>query len=158
MRNKKNRLRALILWALTLGWIALLFTLSGQSADQSGALSGRLVRLVLRLFPDLPLTAAELSPILRKSAHFAIFGVQGFLLCLAITHSLPRGGAALSALACGALAALNEYHQTFAEGRSCELRDVCIDFGGALLGIFAALLLRGLLRRVRKRRRNVIIS
>ena len=46
------------------------------------------------------------------------------------------------------MAALNEYSQTFAEGRSCEPRDMLIDFAGAVLGIAAAVLIRGHLTRI----------
>ena len=56
------------------------------------------------------------------------------------------------ALGATALAAGNELHQMFSEGRSCEGRDMLIDTGGALLGIGAALLLLWIIRRWKRAR------
>ena len=35
-------------------------------------------------------------------------------------------------------AATDEFHQWFVPGRSCEVRDVCVDGTGALIGCLAA--------------------
>lgn len=41
----------------------------------------------------------------------------------------------ISSVICLAYAVSDEIHQYFVPGRSCELRDVFIDFSGSVLGI-----------------------
>ena len=154
MQNKGRVLRMSIFWALAIGWIAVLFFFSGQTAVESSALSGWVVDFIRGVFPFNRIPADQLTHVVRKLAHFCIFAVEGFLLCLATAESFQDVpvGAVLSVIACTALAAANELHQMFFEGRSCEGRDMLIDAGGALLGIaVAALLLRLLHRRKRAR-------
>ena len=158
--HRKRGSRALApLWLAAIAWVAVLFFFSGQTSVESGELSMRVTRFVLRLFPWLPWTAEALHPVLRKLAHFGIFAVEGALLSSALMVTLgkrPALGASLACVLCAGMAALNEYHQSFIDGRSCELRDVLIDSGGALTGTLAAALILYLLRR-HARRRNVII-
>ena len=143
MQNKGRVLRMSIFWLLAIGWIAVLFFFSGQTAAESGRLSGALADFVRGIFPFNRVPPDQLEHVLRKLAHFSIFALEGFLLCLALTESFrdKTAGAVLSVIACTGLAAANELHQMFSEGRSCEGRDVLIDTGGALLGIAVALLL-----------------
>ena len=149
MQNKRKALRLGIFWALAIGWIAVLFYFSGQTAAESSALSSSVANFVRGIFPFNRIPSGQLEHVLRKLAHFVIFGLEGLLLGLAMMQSVGklRVGALLSAVACGALAAANELHQRFFEGRSCEGGDVLIDIGGALLGIAAATLLLWLVRR-----------
>ena len=143
------------LWVAAILWIGVLFFLSTQSGVDSSALSGWFTGIVLHLFRFLHLQPAALEPALRKLAHFGIFAVEGFLLTLAMMRTARRlwRGALAAALSCALMAAANEYSQRFADGRSCELRDMLIDSGGALLGLLAVLALRGLIRAHRRRRR-----
>ena len=155
MQNKRRALRLVIFWALAIGWVAVLFIFSGQTGAESGELSLWLTHLVQRLFPWNPLTTDALEHLLRKLAHFSIFAVEGFLLCLAMMESFrdKGAGALLSGILCTAVAAANELHQSFIEGRSCEGGDVLIDSAGALLGIAVAALAYFLCRRRRRDRR-----
>ena len=155
MQKKRRALRLGVFWALAIGWIAVLFLLSGQNAVESSELSGWFVNFVRDIFPFNRLPADQLTHVVRKLAHFCIFAVEGFLICLATAESFQdvSVGAVLSVIACTALAAANELHQMFFEGRSCEGRDMLIDAGGALLGIAVAALLLWLLHR-RKRARE----
>lgn len=158
MLKKQKSVRILLLWLLALGWGALLFFFSGQNAADSGDLSRRFTEFLLRLFPWLPVSARDLEPVLRKMAHFGIFAVEGFLLGLAVMCGAGRrlAGAGLAAGVCAALAALNEFHQSFSDGRVCALGDVAIDTGGAVCGILLALAVLAVGDRIA--RRNVIIS
>jgi len=145
MQSKKINRRACLLWLLTLLWTALLFVFSGQSAQDSARLSGGLTQWLLDWlsFPGLP--ADQLEHILRKLAHFCMFGVEGLLVQLSLRSVLRgRGGIAPAAAICLIVAGLNEFHQTFFAGRSAQLSDVALDFVGALLGMLLALLLHRL--------------
>ena len=154
MQKKRKALRLILFWALAIGWIAVLFFFSGQNAADSSALSGWFVDFVRSIFPSNRIPADQLIYVVRKLAHFCIFALEGFLLCIAMVGTFRDGsaGAALSVIACTALAAGNELHQMFSEGRSCEGRDMLIDTGGALLGIGAALLLLWIIRRWKRAR------
>ena len=155
MKSKRKWLWRTLFWALAIGWVAVLFFFSGQTAAESGKLSLWLTHLVQRLFPWIPLTTDALEHLLRKLAHFSIFALEGFLLCLAMMESSrdKGAGALLSGILCTAVAAANELHQSFIEGRSCEGGDVLIDSAGALLGIAVAALAYFLCRRRRRDRR-----
>lgn len=156
MYRRNRRVLVVFLWVAAIAWIAVLFFFSGQDGVHSSALSMRLARALKQLFPAIPLKAWELNHILRKAAHFCIFALEGFLLggALMVMLSNVRLGGTLTAVVCVGLGALNEYHQSFSVGRSCELRDVCIDSAGAILGMLLAAAILTLARR-RKRRRRI---
>lgn len=156
MRRPKHPIRIILLWALALVWIAVLFFFSAQTAEESGSLSMWATEVLLRLCPWIPLDAAVLHPIIRKLAHFCFFGIEGFLLGLASLNTFRgRFSVGMPVVACAAMAALNEYRQMFAEGRSCEVRDMLIDFSGAVLGIvLAALIFAACTRAKRDERKN----
>ena len=131
-----------MLWVLAILWVAVVFLLSQQTAADSGRLSSRLTEFVLRACPWIDLSAPALEPILRKIAHGVMFAVEGFLLCIAAVRSCGgKTGVLLSAGISAVLAVGSELVQTLADGRSCELRDMGINFSGALLGVAAGLLL-----------------
>ena len=136
IRNKK----AVILWLATGIWTYIMFALSGQSAEDSARLSGGLTAYILRAFAFLDMPYDDLEHILRKLAHFCMFGVEGILMYASVKAGLKNHAGTIAAGICAVIAALNEYTQTFFEGRSCELRDVAIDFAGACMGIAAGVI------------------
>ena len=153
---KKRRLVAIVFGILALGWTGTLFFFSGQNAVDSSSLSRKLARLIIEWFPALGMGPADLEPILRKIAHFGIFALEGFLTGIALINALGYGkGMALSFAVCTVMAVGNELHQLFSVGRSCEVRDMFIDAGGALTGIlFAAVLIAVFSYFSRRKRKN----
>ena len=158
MENWRKPLLSSFFWIAAAAWCGVLFYLSGQNALESSALSLRVTRFVLRVFPSLPFTVEELQPILRDMAHFGIFALEGLLLGMAMMTSFKPWalGGLLAELCCAIVAVFNEYHQSFVDGRSCEAQDMLVDAGGGATGVlFAVLLLAlafGLARRRRERR------
>ena len=124
MKNKECMGRRWIFLALSLLWMTVIFYFSGQSGDESGALSGSLSELLG--IPDW---------VLRKGAHMTEYAILGFFLAgFFDTFPIKRGwlpswGAAVL------YAASDELHQMFSSGRTPALRDVCIDAAGAALGV-----------------------
>jgi len=116
-----------------------LFFFSGQSAVTSGELSLSLVDRVLVLFPGIDMEPLELEHVLRKLAHFAIFAVEGMLVFAALNtfRSGVLGNFVIAVAVCAAVGGLNELHQMFSEGRSCQFTDVLIDAAGGLAGASA---------------------
>ena len=131
---------------LTLAVLCFIFSNSMQTAPESSALSGAVLDLLDPLLDGGSRTEEQQAHILRKLAHFAEFALLGLSLCgTAHSLSLPRPG--LTAAACGLLsAAADEFLQRFAEGRSPQLSDVCLDFAGLLFGLCLWMLARRLLR------------
>ncbi len=155
----------LLLWLCVAAWMVLIFYFSAQPADVSSGQSGSTIRMLLELFyPNFESLSAEAATLLvdgfqhivRKCAHFSIYTMLGFWLTNAL-FSYRRRPLPSALLAWGiaiAYAATDEFHQLFVEGRSCELRDVCIDSGGALLGITVTALVWTLIRYLKKRKQK----
>ena len=164
MENWRKPVLSIFLWIAAAVWGGVLFYFSGQNGVESGELSLRVTRFVLRVLPSLPYTVDELQPILRDMAHFGIFAVEGLLLGAAMMTSLKRwaAGGLLAEISCAVVAVCNEIHQSFVDGRSCEVQDMLVDAGGGATGVlFAVLLLAlafGLAGRRRDRRENVRFS
>ncbi|MBQ6042274.1 MAG: VanZ family protein [Oscillospiraceae bacterium] len=154
---------------LTVLWMCLIFWFSSRDATESGNLSGSLLHGLLGLFwPGWKLKSAaeqqqifdSLHIVLRKCGHFTEFAVLGILLRLNLLQ-IPKlhmsrrqkpsfgTGFALPALLALLYACTDEFHQRFVPGRSCELRDVCIDFGGACTGLLLWAAAAALFRQIR---------
>lgn len=127
----KNRKVCLILsWALTAACMIIIFWFSSETADASSAQSGGLIKKILDAY------GIELSQhFIRKSAH----AIEFFGLCLAF--NLAYGFTFLRLCPLTSLssavfyAAADEIHQYFIDGRACQLRDVFVDFCGALAAV-----------------------
>ena len=156
MENWRKPVLSIFLWIAAAVWGGVLFYFSGQNGVESGELSLRVTRFVLRVLPSLPYTVDELQPILRDMAHFGIFAVDGLLLGAAMMTSRKRwaAGGLLAEISCAVVAVCNEIHQSFVDGRSCEVQDMLVDAGGAATGILLAVLLLALAFGCARRRRE----
>ena len=126
------------------------------------------VRLIVGIFyPEFDnLPAAEQTEIVaslqflaRKSAHFSIYmilGVLSFLAVISYEKLLFVLRLTVSGSVCLLYAASDEIHQLFIPGRSGEVRDVMIDFSGAVLGIALSMLVFLLICRIKKKRTEKI--
>ena len=138
----KNKIKAAVFWVMIAAWTGLMFALSGQTAEASSELSGGLTNWLLTKLPEGMISFELLEHLLRKTAHFCMFAMEGFLMYMSLYLTLRRRKTALvlSASASVAIAVLNELHQLLFEGRSCEFLDVIINSAGACAGIGAAIL------------------
>ena len=171
IKNEKSRLALGIFLALTTVWMIVIFCFSAQDSTESGSLSGDLLRKLLAFFnphwnimtnSQKILLMSKLHTLFRKLGHFSEYCVLGMLLTLtarrfcknrfqqAIPHIIMRT-IALPALLALCYAASDEFHQRFVAGRSCELRDVCIDFTGAALGIVVVTLSAHIIKNKKER-------
>jgi len=124
-------------------WYALIFWFSSKTAaasgGQSAGLLGRLLAAVSPAYrasePEIQAFSRELlSFFVRKAAHMFLYFMLALLLLYALSR-LGRRSLWTAPALCGALAALDEYHQTLVPGRSGEVRDVLVDLCGALLAL-----------------------
>lgn len=125
----------------------MIFSMSAQKATESDKTSGNMIKSVLSvIYPGFDGLSEESKAelissfqfIARKTAHFSLYAILGLLSFLAVIsyRNLKFGlRTALSAAICLLYAVSDEVHQLFVPGRSGEIRDVCIDFGGSLIMI-----------------------
>jgi VanZ family protein len=109
-----DTIRAILRWLPAVAWMALIFWFSSQ--------------------PDLPRPPGDLlNLILRKSAHFAVYGV----LALAYVYALGGWRRRWLALVLAILYAISdELHQSFTPNRYPTATDVLIDSAGALAALW----------------------
>lgn len=137
-------------------WYAVIFAFSAQTGEESGRLSGTVVKGSIGLLGELgELFETDwdafllLTFLVRKAAHMSIF----FLLTALLFYGLWRAGArprprlAAAVGLCALLAALDEFHQTFVPGRDGKLSDVLIDLSGGLCFLLFWLVFSALRRR-----------
>ena len=132
-------------------WMALVFFFSHQQAKVSSATSGNTIRMIIDLFSNIrnieenekEQIVTKLQTIVRKLAHFSIYTLGGMLIYNFInTYDLDNKRKMIYSFIIGGFYAVtDEFHQLFIEGRSGELRDICIDSSGILFGILLILLL-----------------
>lgn len=142
----KRYLSLLSAWLPVILWSAIIAL---QSMFGSGANTGTfLERLAVWLFGGVdPKTFDLIHFILRKGGHFLGYGVLGYLCFRAFSHTLkgasPLVNAGLAIVCAAAVAALDEWHQSFLPDRTGTFQDVALDAAGAVaLVSLAAILVR----------------
>lgn len=146
---KVSKLSLTIRWLLVVCIYGVIFWFSSQPSDDSSEQSSVLVDMVLKLyFPNIDNVSPEraeatidiLTVIVRKLAHFSAFAALGFFAFGAFVFIEKYAVRYFSSLAlAAALAGLDEFHQTFVDGRAGMISDVAIDSAGAVCGAFAAM-------------------
>ena len=124
-----------------------IFSFSAQTGEVSGELSYKISYKIVetkndvlnenKSYDELNYEAYQIQFYVRKAAHMTEY----FLLAVAISFPLYvyriRGFwlFLLAGIFCVGFAGLDEYHQSFVDGRGPSVRDVGIDSSGALIGI-----------------------
>ena len=145
------KLRRIIFLILIIINCITIFYYSNQVANISDNSSGRVVAFLVKIIPSLKnmniiererICSEVLQPIVRKLAHFTLYTILGFFIMnFVYTFNGTKYQKGLTTWTFGTFYAVtDEIHQLFIEGRSCELRDVCIDSLGVITGVFIALL------------------
>ena len=123
----------------------LIFSLSAHTAAESSEVSGSLIKTIAEMLSpgfDQMTTAVQNAVVeqwqffVRKCAHFTIYALLGALCVLPVSAYFRGRSAALLSLGIAWLYAVtDEIHQYFVPGRSCEIRDILIDWAGTALGV-----------------------
>jgi len=130
--------RKLWAWLPTLLWLCVLamFSTDTFSAEHTG---GVLMKILHALFGNISAHRFhQIHFFIRKAAHFGSYGLLGafaFFSWRATLPALPRWTFRWSALALLLVlvaACLDEFHQSFVASRGSSLRDVGLDFVGAI--------------------------
>ena len=141
--------RKLLAWLPTLLWLGAIASFSTDTF--SAAHTGRILSRILHaVYGSLsPHQFEQLHFLIRKTAHFTVYGVLGCLAFFAWRKTLPApqrwtwGWSGLAMSVVFVAASLDEFHQTFVPSRTGNSRDVLLDLVGALFfQIIIALFLR----------------
>ena len=163
----KKHLR-IILWSLAAGIAVFIFIMSSRDSTQSSNTSSGFIKAVVDALPHLKNLSdeqklnivAEMQFIVRKMAHGAIYFLLGLVTSLAmLCYEIKLWKRpAISLGICLLYAVSDEIHQLFVPGRSGEIRDVLIDFTGALTATMLVLLVRFITVKKRKPRPEVRVN
>lgn len=137
------KIRRIIFPLLTLIWLLVIFFFSSQNGEESAGLSNQLVNFIINLFygdkfQTFPLDRQEeiantWSLIIRKGAHFTIFGILASLFYFSIISFRKNNYAYFISFGLTFIyAGFDEFHQSFSAGRGPRFTDVLIDSAGAL--------------------------
>lgn len=152
----KIKTKKIITIILIIAWMTLVFYFSNQVSDESSKLSGGITRAILNFFNILESKTlqqqSEIETIIRKLAHYSIYALGGILILLHVNlyRINKKQKVIISWLIGTAYAITDEVHQYFIPGRSCEIRDVCIDSLGVITGIIILMLILRMIKRGRK--------
>ena len=144
---KKVRLTVFGLLAAATVWF--IFSNCTQSGPVSNLKSGWVAAFLRPILnPNGWLSDAAFHKLVRKLAHFAEFGLLGLWLGAAAAETNLRRKWLLSAGVCLLVACTDETIQAFHQ-RTNSLKDVCIDFSGAVCGLAFVALIVYLIKRIR---------
>ena len=134
-------------------WLGIIFFLSGQTGEQTAALSLSIARWLARFFPGA--SEAGLHMWLRKLAHIGVYFVEGALLFPALRRTLRSAGKGFAAtlVLCALIAAADEAHKALIPGRHCSWDEAGLNVLGAFLGAGAVLTVGALKARRKKAER-----
>ena len=143
--KKNNKKYRIIFGIVTAAIMVCIFLFSCEDSDKSSDTSGRIVKIILRIFyedfENMSLAEQEeirsrISHIIRKTAHFTIYAALGFFSSLTVRQrkliSMSTAGVILF---CFAYAVTDEIHQYFVPGRACMVTDMLLDTCGGITGI-----------------------
>ena len=133
--------RRRIAFVAAVAWLLFIWSNSLQTAEESSQVSRGVLAWLVPFLARSGIPEELWHTLIRKLAHMAEFAAAGVLWFAALWSGKEKmsriyrkcSGAAW--LICIAAAVLDETIQKFVPGRSGELRDVCIDAIGSLMGI-----------------------
>ena len=129
----KRENKKYILLTITILWGAFILYMSSRNAVESMEDSSLIVDFLINIFSLRIETIDILTTIVRKGAHFSEYFILS-LLCLSTYKNFNNHKVNFSfvLLVCNLVALSDEFLQGFIPGRSSEVKDVFIDFAGAL--------------------------
>lgn len=124
-------------WLPTFLWLCVIASFSTDvfSAEHTGGILRKLLYLLGSSITDEQFRALHF--LIRKTAHFTVYGLLGVFAFFSWRATLPAARwtlrwSGLSLLLVLAAAILDEFHQSFIPSRTSSPRDVALDLVGAL--------------------------
>ena len=141
----KRVIICILLWALVIGWIGFIFSMSAQPSEVSKKTSGETLEKIYQIsHRDTDSSYEEKEDdfvesnhsFIRRAAHFGVFTVLGVLITVAVLYTfksifvraaLPFAVAVLYSFA-------DELYQLIVPGRAFEWKDLGLDVLGGVIG------------------------
>ena len=162
---KINIIRVILIIAL-IGTFSIIFGFSNQDSKTSGGISQKVTEFIIKFIPSIQQTEENqkeeiidrIESVIRKIAHFSIYTLVGFLLMsLMSTYKMKEIDQIGTSLIIGVIyASTDEIHQAFIPGRGPQITDVMLDSLGVLTGIFIAILLLEIFRKINNNRLKIL--
>ena len=153
--------KKIILWILVVSCMGAIFLFSSQEASESSELSTGFIVSVIRFFDvreafseaEIREISSALNSIVRAGAHFAIYGVLGFLIALLLGEYRVYGAKRIiySLIWSFIYSCTDEIHQSFVPGRSAQISDIITDSLGAFSGAMLASIILIIIRQLKKK-------
>ncbi|MBQ8001649.1 MAG: VanZ family protein [Ruminococcus sp.] len=141
--HKKQVILRMLTTALTVLIVGFIFFQSLKPATESSSASGRVVALLNSITTALGLGQPFSQPFVRTCAHFTEFAVLSIsTLAMLRTYSVKhKQGVLISTISTLIVAVCDECIQIFSDGRTFQLKDICVDFLGGISGCLLLLLI-----------------
>lgn len=163
MHSKKYKIVAIALLCI---WMIVIFSFSAETAKESSATSGGVIRSIAKVvvsgFEKLSESqqskiVSSFQGVVRSLAHLCIFAILGFLATnTAFAFDLKkRKWCYLPPLFCLLYAVTDEIHQIFIPGRAFQISDIAIDTLGGVLGTIAFWVVFRIVNTMINRRKSV---
>ncbi len=154
-------IKKIILWILVVICMGAIFFFSSQEASESSELSAGFIVSVIRFFnvrevfseTEIEKISITFNNIVRVGAHFAIYGILGFLIALLFGEYKVHGvKQIIYSLICSFIySCTDEIHQCFVPGRSAQISDIITDSLGALSGAALAVMISLIISKLKKK-------
>lgn len=154
--NKKEILLRAIFTTLTLTLITFIWIHSLASADKSSQESANVLNFLNIILAKLQLNADLTDFIVRKLAHFLEFTAFGAVLSatyIIYTNQLAKNIPNMLFILL-AVPVIDETIQYFSPGRSPQVNDVLLDFGGCVTGLVFTALVFIIIKLLNKKKKN----
>lgn len=151
----KRALSIIFILIVTMGWMALIYSFSAQTGEESGGLSALITQPITDFIASLRggLSADEkaalymrVDGIIRVMAHFSEYAMLGILMTL-FCRLIRIKNLWIPWLICTVFAVTDEWHQYYTPGRASDPLDVLIDTAGVICGIILLFIITKIWRR-----------
>jgi len=147
----KPKTATIIIMLLIAATLAFIWGNSLESVAESSEKSSRVLESLAFVLEPVFGKANVTDHLVRKLAHFTEFGLLGIWLALFIAvHGRARLQSVANCLFFGLSVAVSDEALQLLSGRGSQVTDVLLDFAGAASGIFAVLVVRWSVLRIKK--------
>ena len=157
----KLKIRRIIFLILVIINCITIFIFSNQNGSESTKTSDFVTDIIVDIIQNINkmsdnekiVLATQMSPYVRKLAHYSIYFLLGFLMVNYMQTFKGRGyyqKGLTSFLFCVFYAITDEIHQMFIDSRAGQITDIYIDSLGALTGVFVAIFIIVAIRKIFK--------
>lgn len=154
MKNKKKLFVTIVMLVLAGLWCTLIYTLSDMNTNTSNGHSKEIISIFIEDsiettnslgLTSLNPTSAKIDKAskilnlpLRKMMHASVYFILSLIIVTYVNYMFDVRKYILASLiaiiVCLIFATTDEYHQTFVDGRTGQIKDVLIDTSGSVIG------------------------